>query len=189
MTNSTKQGSASAHASSPATKSHCPAGAGLINNPQASEGSHTPPQACATPAHDPACQLPSAAQAAQLAEGYKHSIPVVRFGQGKNVTITSGSYPLSDDVANRLTIEVNGEPIVALTFATASHASDVLKALICQRPADPSSARSCGCQNWTRECNKRTGCHMTTRYINMRSDHPLTPNVLVGIDSEGGSHD
>jgi len=73
MTHHSEQASANASTTHPTTKSHCPAGAGIINTPAAPEGSHTPPQACATPATDPACQPHSEAPHAQLAEGYKHN--------------------------------------------------------------------------------------------------------------------
>ncbi len=80
MTHHSEQASANASTAHPTTKSHCPAGAGIINQPAAAEGSHTPPQACATPAINLACQPPSEAPHAQLAEGYKHStlVPVAR---------------------------------------------------------------------------------------------------------------
>ncbi|GGC87134.1 hypothetical protein GCM10007418_03670 [Halopseudomonas salina] len=72
MTHHSEQASANAGTAHPTTKSLCPAGAGIINQPAAPEGSHTPPQACATPAINLACQPPSKAPHAQLVEGYKH---------------------------------------------------------------------------------------------------------------------
>lgn len=78
MTRNTVKASANAPATHPTTKSHCPAGAGLISSSPAPEGSHTPPQACAVRAHDPAFQQASTAQAAQPAEGYKHPFLVRR---------------------------------------------------------------------------------------------------------------
>ena len=71
MTHHSEQASANASNTHPTTKSLCPAGAGIINKPAAPEGSHTPPQACATPAIYLACQPPSEAPHAQLVEGYK----------------------------------------------------------------------------------------------------------------------
>lgn len=78
MTRHTTQAGADHPSRHPTTKSHCPAGAGIINQPAAPEEPHTPPQACATPAIDLACQPPSEAPHAQLAEGYKHPFPVRR---------------------------------------------------------------------------------------------------------------
>ncbi|MEH6564612.1 MAG: hypothetical protein V7756_04725 [Halopseudomonas sp.] len=176
MTHNTTKAGAGRHASSTTTKSHCPAGAGLINQGEATKTAHTPPQACATPAHDRAIATTSKAPHAQLAEGYKqvdepqmhscpdcghtwqhgqhggHScvkrlrqqlaeksqeVPVVPFGQGKNVTVNSRYHLPTDDTAASLTISENGKSAVTLTFASQSHASDVLKALVTQRYARP----------------------------------------------------
>ncbi|GGC87125.1 hypothetical protein [Halopseudomonas salina] len=69
----------------------------------------------------------------QLEDKKSSGIPVVRFGQSENVTINSRFEFRAKDEAAALTIHADGEQIVTLTFATQSHASDVLKALVCQR--------------------------------------------------------
>lgn len=83
MTHHSEQASAISGTTHPTTKSLCPAGAGIINQPAAPEGSYTPPQACATPAIDLACQPHSEAPHAQLAERYKPTalIPAARVGK------------------------------------------------------------------------------------------------------------
>ena len=72
MTNNTSRASVKLPATHPTTKSLCPAGAGLINQPSKPKVLHTPPQACAVHASDAAYQLPSEAPHAQLVEGYGH---------------------------------------------------------------------------------------------------------------------
>lgn len=69
----------------------------------------------------------------QLEDMKRSGTPVVRFGQGENVTVNSRFEFRAKDEAAALTIRADGEQIVTLTFATQSHASDVLKALVCQR--------------------------------------------------------
>ena len=72
MTHRTAEAQTIAGPSSPTTKSYCPEGAGLIDQPAAFEGSYTPPQACAAhPSCDVATLTPES-QHAQPAEGYKH---------------------------------------------------------------------------------------------------------------------
>lgn len=75
MTSSIAQAPAELLPASPTTKSLCPAGAGLIDQGEATTGAHTPPQACAAPTIDRAIATTPATPHAQLAEGYKHPLP------------------------------------------------------------------------------------------------------------------
>jgi hypothetical protein len=71
MTSSTAKAPVELLPGSPTTKSLCPAGAGLIDQGEATKGAHTPPQACAAPAIDRATATTPATPHAQLAKGYK----------------------------------------------------------------------------------------------------------------------
>lgn len=73
MTSSTAKAPVELLPGSPTTKSLCPAGAGLIDQCDATKGAHTPPQACAAPAIDRATATTPATPHAQLAKGYKRS--------------------------------------------------------------------------------------------------------------------
>lgn len=75
MTSSTAKAPVELLPGSPTTKSLCPAGAGLIDQGEATKGAHTPPQACAAPAIDRATATTPATPHAQLAKGYKHPLP------------------------------------------------------------------------------------------------------------------
>jgi hypothetical protein len=75
MTSSTAKAPVELLPGSPTTKSLCPAGAGLIDQGEATKGAHTPPQACAALAIDRATATTPATPHAQLAKGYKHPLP------------------------------------------------------------------------------------------------------------------
>ncbi|WP_394243953.1 hypothetical protein [Halopseudomonas laoshanensis] len=206
MTRNTAKASANAQAIHPTTKSHCPAGAGIISSSSAPEGSHTPPQACAARAHDPALQQASGAQAAQPAEGYKHlqtteaSTPRIERSWHPSAEYRyfvwdagDGEFAYFKSAADR---DLAAKDIIGdhLDDAWSESVQQVMAGEITHLCAQTNVYHRPDDEHLDDEdFDARTGQYWgdfdTICNYELQPMQPIQPEPPIGIDSEGGSHD